>query len=56
MAKAGQGAPQTPPGGEHPHPTAENASFTGGSTGQQPTQGDDNIVDADVEIIEDDKK
>jgi molecular chaperone DnaK len=56
LAKAGQAA-GTPPGGEHPHAQADHASFNGGETQSQNSQDPaDNIVDADVEIIEDDKK
>jgi molecular chaperone DnaK len=57
MAKAGQAA-GTPPGGEHPHAQADNASFSGSAQPQSQASGNsgDNIVDADVEIIEDDKK
>jgi molecular chaperone DnaK len=57
MAKAGQaaGAQQQAPGGEHSHPQADNSSFSGQSGSSDNANGD-NIVDADVEIIEDDKK
>lgn len=53
MAKAGQGA-QSAPGGTQPHPEAEKASFTGEA--ESSSSNGDNIVDADVEIIDDDKK
>ena len=57
MAKATSGSAGAP-GGQQPHPTAESASF-GGASDQQaaPKQGDkSDIIDADVEIIDDDKK
>lgn len=56
MAKAGQAAGAAP-GGEHAHPQAESSSFSGQSQSEHSNNAnDDNIVDADVEIIEDDKK
>lgn len=57
MAKAGQAASaqQQAPGGEHAHPQADSSSFSGQS-GPSDNANGDNIVDADVEIIEDDKK
>lgn len=54
MAKAGQAAGAAP-GGEHPHPQADSSSFSGQSAPSD-SSNEDNIVDADVEIIEDDKK
>lgn len=53
MAKAGQSAAAA---GEHPHPAAEEASFTSEGPASASSPNGDNIVDADVEIIDDDKK
>lgn len=55
MAKAGAAAGAPPQGGEHPHPKAESTSFTGAAEGHKAPSGD-NIVDADVEIIDDSSK
>lgn len=58
MAKASQAAGgQQAPGGEHSHPQAESSSFSGQSQSENSNKAnDDNIVDADVEIIDDEKK
>lgn len=52
MAKAGAAAEAPPQGGEQPHPHAESTSFSG----QSHSASNDNIVDADVEIIDDNTK
>lgn len=54
MSKASQGAAAG--GGQQPHPTAESAAFQGGQRPEQAAPDKDNVVDADVEIIDDDKK
>lgn len=54
MAKAGAASAGPSESGHQQHPQAENASFTSGQGSSAPKE--DNIVDADVEIIDDEKK
>lgn len=59
MSKAAQGSTTgAATGGEQPHPTAEETSFArnADSRSSESTSSNPDIVDADVEIIDDDKK